>query len=261
MPTVDVVVVAYRSGRDLRDCVEPLAGEPDFTVTVVDNADPERSADTVRDLPLTVVETGRNGGFGAGCNAGAAHGTAPTILFLNPDARIAPADVRRLVQALDEDPGRAAAGPRIDGELSIRRFPSLTTIYAEALFVHHLLPQTSELVHTGYDEAHEADWLTGAALAVRRRAFEQIHGFDERFFMYSEETDLCRRLRDAGYTVWYEPAAHATHTGGASAPRATLAPEKTRSRILYARLHERGPRYTAFRVAIAVHDLLRVPLR
>jgi GT2 family glycosyltransferase len=255
VPAVDVVVVAYRSGRDLRDCVEPLTNQPELTVTVVDNADPDRSADTVRDLPLTVVEMGRNAGFGAGCNAGAAEGSAPAILFLNPDARIAPADALRLADALDDT--KAAAGPRIDGELSIRRFPSLTTVYAEALFVHHLLPKTSELVHTGYDEPHEADWLTGAVLAVRRKAFDEVGGFDERFFMYSEETDLCRRLRDRGYTIWYEPAAHATHEGGASAPRSTLVPRKTESRILYARLHERGARYAAFRVGIAAHDLLR----
>src|SRR5437763_626084 len=83
---------------------------------------------------------------------------------------------------------------------------------AEALFVHHALrhaESTTELVWAGYDEAQRCEWLSGAVLAARRTAFEAVGGFDERFFMYCEDTDLCVRLRDRGLGVWYEPSATA----------------------------------------------------
>jgi GT2 family glycosyltransferase len=266
--SIDVVVVAYRSRDELRECVEPLCGRAGISVFVVDNDCPEHSTETVADLPLTVVEMGRNAGFGAGCNAGAAKGTGEAILFLNPDARMSPDDVHRLAARLEQHAEIGAAGPwtlETTGEtqLSVRRFPALRSAFSEAVFVHHLFPRASwstELVATGYDQAREVDWLTGSALCVRRSAFEAVGGFDERFFMYSEETDLCSRLRDHGYARWYEPAAVARHHGGASEPRPALVPQKTRSRILYARLHAHGLRYEAFRAAFVLYELMRVPL-
>src|SRR5581483_9129985 len=87
--------------------------------------------------------------------------------------------------------------------------------------------------------------------------FEQAGGFDERFFMYCEDIDLCRRLEGA---VRYTPTATARHTGGASVPRPALVPLKVRSKLLYARLHERGARYAGFRAAIALTELLHLPV-
>jgi GT2 family glycosyltransferase len=264
---VDVVVVAYRSRDDLRACVEPLAVDPAIAVVVVDNDDPERSADTVRDLPLLVVEPGQNRGFGAGCNTGAARGSAPVLLFLNPDARMTPEAVKALAAAY-ADADVVAAGPRLSestGELqpSVRRFPTLRSAFAESLFLHHLFPRApwaTELVWTGYDEPHAAEWLSGAVLSVRRSAFETAGGFDERFFMYCEDIDLCSRLRDGGGTVWYTPSAEATHAGGGSVPRPALVLHKARAKILYARLHEHGLRYAAFRVAFVLNELFRLPV-
>jgi hypothetical protein len=265
---VDVIVVAYRSTAHLRACVEPLAGETGITVTVVDNDCPERSPETVRDLPVRILPMGRNAGFGAACNAGAAGGTAPAILFLNPDAEISAADVRALAAAFDESPGTAALGPRLrerDGSLqpSMRRFPTLRSAFAEAAFLHRAFPHAAwatETVWTGYDEPQAAEWLSGAVLAVRRSAFEAAGGFDERFFMYCEDIDLCKRLEDAGGAVRYTPAAAARHAGGASVPRPALVPLKVRSKLLYARLHERGARYAGFRAAIVLTELLHLPV-
>ena len=264
---VDVVTVAYRSAEHLRACVEPLCGRYGIRVVVVDNDCPERSPDLVADLPLELVRMGRNAGFGAACNAGAAMGDAPSILFLNPDARIEPDDVRELAATL-AGPGVGACGPRIlDARggpvLSVRREPRLRSAFAEALFLHHLLPDAawaSEIVRDGYDERHEAEWLSGAALCVRRDAFERVGGFDERFFLYSEDADLCRRLRDAGLAVVYEPRAVARHSGGASAPASRQLAAKAAARLVYARAHMSRPRYLAFRAAVVLHELLRLPL-
>src|SRR4051812_26643770 len=107
----DVVIVAYRSATHLRACVEPLCGHADIHVIVVDNDCPERSPDLVRDLPLTIVEMGRNAGFGAGCNAGAAAGSSGAIFFLNPDARIEPDAVRAIAAVLERHRAVGAVGP------------------------------------------------------------------------------------------------------------------------------------------------------
>ena len=145
MPQVDVIVVAYRSARYLRACVEPLCVHPDIDVTVVDNACPERSPATLDGLPVRIVQMGRNAGFGAGCNAGAARGSSGAILFLNPDARMEPADVLLLAGRLRDDPSLGVVGPRLLGadgttQLSMRREPGLATAFGEALFLPHAFP-------------------------------------------------------------------------------------------------------------------------
>lgn len=262
---LDVVVVAYRSGAHLRRCVEPLCGHDDIRVFVVDNACPDNSPATVADLQLTTVVMRRNAGFGAGCNAGLRLGDAPAVLFLNPDAQLDADGARALAAHLDRV-STGAVGPRIvgdDGVLhrSVRRDPRLRSAFGEALFLHRLLPRaqwTTELVRD--PTAGDAEWISGAALCARREALDAIGGFDERFFLYSEDTDLCVRLRRAGYRIAYTPDVTATHVGGHSAPAPRQERAKLQARLLYARLHESGPRYACFRVAYALHQAVRMPL-
>jgi GT2 family glycosyltransferase len=247
---VDVVVVSYNSSDQLRPCVEPLAAEPDLNVIVVDNDSPDRGLEAIADLDLTAIQTGHNGGFAFGCNRGWRAGAAPFVLFLNPDARIAPESVQALARALEAEPGAGAAGPRIeedDGSAapSQRRFPTLASTYAHALFLHRLFPRAawaSELVRDpeAYDRRGSPEWVSGAAIMVRRPLLERLGGLDEGFFLYCEDKDLCRRIRDLGHDVRYEPAAVARHEGGASAPRPGLLPVLAASRVRYARKHS-GP--------------------
>jgi N-acetylglucosaminyl-diphospho-decaprenol L-rhamnosyltransferase len=267
---VDVVVVAYRSATHLRACVEPLCGQPDITVIVVDNACPEGSLSTIDDLRVRVVEMGRNAGFAAGCNAGAAAGSADAILFLNPDAQMTSDHVHVLADVLERDRECGAVGPRIlfqetgETQHSMRRGPSVAAAFAEALFLHHVFRHSewaTEDVRRGYDEPRrDPTWLIGAALCVRRSAFEQLGGWDERFFMYSEDTDLGTRLRRAGWVLRYEPMAHALHAGSASTSRSSQPVMRAEARVAYVRLHERGARYIAFRIAFVLYELLRVPI-
>jgi N-acetylglucosaminyl-diphospho-decaprenol L-rhamnosyltransferase len=244
---VDVVVVSYNSRDRLRRCVTPLVGADDVHAIVVDNASPVESLSAVADLPVTALRQPRNGGFSYGCNAGIAAGSAPYVLLLNPDAWIEPEALRRLASVLERDATLGAAAPRIleeDGslDLSLRRFPRLRSTFAQALFLHRVFPRASwvdEVVHDErlYERAGAAEWVSGACVLVRREALERIGGMDEGFFLYSEDTDLCRRLHDAGYGVRYEPEAVCRHEGGASAPRPSLLPVLAASRIRYARKH------------------------
>ena len=244
---VDAVVVSYRSAATLRGCVEPLLGMPDVDVTVVDNASPDEALATIADLPVEVVRSPRNGGFSHGCNLGIARGSARFLLFLNPDARIDAGALRALIVALETDPLAALAGPRIvfeDGTLawSQRRFPRSRSTFAQALFLHRARPRatwTDELLRdpAAYEAPGTPDWVSGACMLVRRDVYEQVGGFDEDFFLYCEDTDLCRRLWDNGYTVRFEPRAEVTHAGGASSEVGETQPIAARSRVAYARKH------------------------
>jgi GT2 family glycosyltransferase len=246
---VDAVVVSYRSRDTLRACVEPLCSIPGVTVTVVDNDSPDDALATIADLPIRVIESGRNGGFAFGCNLGSAGGSAPYVLLLNPDAQIDADAVATLVAALEADPGLGLAGPRIldeDGSLmrTQRSFPRLRSTWAQALFLHRLARRarwTDEVIwdQAAYDEPGSPDWLSGACMLIRRSALEEVGGLDERFFLYCEDIDLCRQLRAAGHGLRYEPAATVHHRGGHSAPRSSTLAIYAASRVLYARKHYR----------------------
>jgi N-acetylglucosaminyl-diphospho-decaprenol L-rhamnosyltransferase len=246
-PVVDVVIVAYNSRDTLRACVEPLVQLSWASVTVVDNASPDDSALVVADLPIRTIRAPRNGGFAYGCNLGTAGSAAEFVLLLNPDARIDPASLRTLVSALRADPALGSVGPRTLGDgghlvWTQRRFPRLRSTYARALGLHHVAPLASwadDVIKKPVAYARPAmpDWLSGGCVLLRRTALDDVRGLDEGFFLYSEETDLFRRLRGRGWRARFEPQATAYHKGFGSAPRETTPPIMARSHVRYARKH------------------------
>jgi GT2 family glycosyltransferase len=249
MRSIDVVVVAYNSREHLRSCVAQLSGVAGVHVIVVDNACPQRSFEVLDDLPgVRVIHMPKNGGFSYGCNAGWRAGSSQYVLFLNPDAVLGVEDVEHLAHVLDVDPGVGLVGPRTlneDGSINftIRRFPSLVSTYAQALFLHRVAPRAAwvdEVVRDpeAYERTARVDWLSGSCILARRSALETVGGLDEAFFFYSEDIDLCRRIqRDAGLAVAYCPDGTCVHTGGSSRPRAQLLPMLAASRLRYARRH------------------------
>lgn len=267
MPRVDVVVVSYNSRDELRGCVEPLASHDDLHVIVVDNASPDDSLAAVADLPVERIQRDVNDGFGSGCNVGWQAGTAPYVLFLNPDARLDLGVIETLREALDAAAAGVAA-PRIvdeDGRLewSLRRYPSVASIYGQAVFAHRFAPRARWADEVVRDEAaYRAqavhDWASGACLLTRRDLLESVGGFDEGFFLYCEEVDLCHRIADRGAPVLYVPEALCTHAGGASAPRAALLPVLATSRIRYARKWFGRGRATAYTIGVLLNALTHV---
>jgi N-acetylglucosaminyl-diphospho-decaprenol L-rhamnosyltransferase len=265
MTRVDVVVVAYNSADKLARCLSSVSRIAGTTVTVVDNASQDASLDVVAGFDATAISLDWNSGFAHGCNVGWRAGSAPLVLFLNPDAAIEAESLTRLASRLEQDPSLGIVAPRIvheDGSQahSLRRYPSLRRAFAQAFFLHRVAPSAGwadEVIRdaTAYVQPGSPDWLSGACLLVRRSVLEELDGWDERFFLYSEDVDLCRRAREAGAGIAYEPSAVCVHTGGASAPRGSVLPLMATSRQAYALKHERRPVAILYSIAIGVSSL------
>lgn len=248
---VDVVVVNWNGGTLLEECISSL---PDISqenlasITVVDNGSTDGSGAALRAAGnVTVIENGSNLGFGKACNIGAFSGGAEFILFLNPDARVAPGILSQAVLELQssENVSVAVLGVKLlndDGstQRSCARFPEALTFLSSSLGVSHLVG-IKPMHMTEWDHATTADvdHVIGAFYLVRRSVFAEVQGFDERFFVYLEDLDLSRRIRDRGYRIRYTSDISAYHTGGgvSSQVKAARLFYSLRSRIIYSWKH------------------------
>jgi N-acetylglucosaminyl-diphospho-decaprenol L-rhamnosyltransferase len=232
---VAAVVVNFQSGPALAHCVAQLREESPAELVVVDNGSSDGSLREVGDRfpDVEVVAPGSNLGYGAAANRGAAATTAPFLLVCNPDLDVHPGTLAALLASLVDDPGCALVGPLIrdaQGKRypSARRFPNLIQAAGHGL-LGIFLPDNpfTRAYHQshldGPDGAEGAgaksetvDWVSGACFLVRRSAFEQVGGFDESYFMYAEDVDLCWRLGRVGWRVLYLPSAEVTHLQGVS---------------------------------------------
>ena len=226
---VCAVIVHYRTPEETIESAGAVSKvAPDAELVVVDNASEDAVEEklAVEASSAKVVAEPENRGYGAACNRGARETSRDFLLFLNSDTVLAPGAVEALVAALDSDPRAAVAGPRLenpDGTLqrSILRLPTVWRIFCESSGIAFLsggrgLLRGHSATKEDHSHAHEVECVKGAALLVRRSAFEDVGGFDERFFLYAEESDLCARLRRRGWSILFEPAARVVHAGGAS---------------------------------------------
>jgi GT2 family glycosyltransferase len=255
---VSVIVVSYQSRELLESCLGALeldAEDADTTreIIVVDNASTDGTADMVRaEFPaVRLLELERNVGFGAGNNRGLAEATGRYVFLLNSDAFVHVGCTDELVAFMEEHPRCGAVGPRLwweDGNVqrSCRGFPTVYRLATEYLFLRKLAPRSRALnsFYCGgfdHDRQRQVEWLTGAAVLLRREALEAAGGgFDESFFLYSEEVDLLRRVHDAGWETWFDPRANAIHVWGGSTrkePGPTFR-EQLRSHVRYLDKHE-----------------------
>ena len=228
---LSVSIVSYRTPAMLRQCLESISAERTgltIEVAVVDNASGDGSAEMVAEqFPwVRLIRNQRNRGFAAAHNQALRRASGRYWLVLNSDAAPLPGALRTLVDFLDVHPGMAVVGPRLrypDGTVqpSRRRFPTLATLFLESTQLQRFSPSNPVLrryyiADRSDDEPQDVDWLVGACLCVRAAAGQQVGLFDERFFMYSEELDWCRRFRAAGWRVVYVPAAEVIHFEGGS---------------------------------------------
>ncbi|KRG40928.1 hypothetical protein ARC78_12255 [Stenotrophomonas pictorum JCM 9942] len=203
---VTVVCVTYNSSPLVETMASTLARFPN--VVIVDNASGDDTAARVgQKIPhARLITRHTNAGFGAANNQAMAAVQTPFALLLNPDCSIAPADVQCLLDCLARFPQAGLVGPQ-----SWRDNGTPQLCHRDAFF----RPETKGRVRVP-DRLVSAEWIHGCCLLVRTRAFHQIGGFDEIFFLYYEDDDLCLRMAKAGYQCLLQPAARAFHRGGAS---------------------------------------------
>jgi exopolysaccharide biosynthesis WecB/TagA/CpsF family protein len=264
---LEVVIASHGDGRWLEPCLSSLecaAGVCTYRTTIVENGG---SSVPVPETPTRRVLYTPNRGFAAANNAGARGSTADLLLFLNPDTEVAQGSLELLVKSMRRRPEVGLLGVRqvtSDGSLwpSLHRFPSLGRALAQALASEKwpgVGARVGERVLDAdrYSRGAPFDWTTGAVLAVRRAAFEDIGGFDERFFLFSEETDLCKRIQDVGWETHLEPGVTVIHHAGKAGVDPPREAQMAYARLQYAKKHFSRPGVAAYHAILLLHHLLR----
>jgi GT2 family glycosyltransferase len=262
---ISIVIVSFNTKNLLRECIETVqreAGDVVYEIIVVDNSSRDGSAEMVmKEFPaVRLIRSPVNLGFGAANNRGFALARGRFVVLLNSDAFLHPHSLERAVQHMDANPQVGLCGGRLVGrdgswQPSMRMFPSplneiltltgLAAKYRNSRFFGRVDQTWADPLAPG-----PADWVPGAFSVIRREVLEQLGFFDERFFFYFEEIDLCRRVKSAGYSIWYWPDVVVTHLGGESAQAAKAMTNLTisssgiqlnlwrmRSQLLYYRKH------------------------
>lgn len=224
-------VVINRNTRDfLRDCLASIEDQ-DFaggiSTWVIDNGSNDGSPEMViSEFPsANLVWNSRNTGYARACNKGIELSREPCVMIMNSDVVLRPDTVAQLVESLDRNPGTGVVGPKVlnsDGSLqySCRRFPSIKESFVHAFVgifkAGNPYSESYRMMDMDRETETEVDWVSGAFMALRRDALSDIRAFDDKYFMYVEDVDLCWRMRRAGWTVNYVPKAVAVHHIGMS---------------------------------------------
>jgi GT2 family glycosyltransferase len=282
VPAVTLVIVNYNTGSQTARCLDSAAADlagTTWEAIVVDNASRPGAAPRLNGRPhVRTILNPRNVGFGTAVNQAARASGAPLLWLVNPDCVVTPGTFEAVRAALEADPGTAIAAPQLlnaDGSVqaSARGDPSVMTgLFGRHTLLTRFFPRSAvarrnlparDIVASG-DESAEVDWVMGAAMLVRRTAFDAVGGFDERYFMYWEDADLCRRLRDRGWRIRYVPGAAVGHEGGTAAEtdRAMATRAFHRSAYLYYITHVQPrpwhPARMFARIALALRAEWRV---
>lgn len=232
-----VIVVSYNCRDYLLKCLESMFNRTrirDVEWIVVDNASTDGTPKEVeRRYPqVRLIKNERNEGFARANNQGVLCARGEYLFLVNPDVEFLDDCIGNLCRFMDDNPGVGLCGPRIlnaDGTVqhSCRKLPTLWNNLCFALGLHRLFPRSSwfsnELMsYFDHGSRREVEALSGCFLAVRRAAIQGAGPLDERFFMYSEDVDLCRRLRDRGWKIVFNPETEAVHHGGKSSEKVSV---------------------------------------
>jgi N-acetylglucosaminyl-diphospho-decaprenol L-rhamnosyltransferase len=265
-----VIVVSFNSADWLRRCLPSVvahAGGAELEIVVVDSGSSDDTAEVAARAPHTRLIRCENRGFAYANNRALLAVEAEWILFLNPDTEILEGTLADLIAAIQRRPSVGAAGVRqitAEGELypTIRRFPTATRYVFEALGSERFPFRASwlgerELDLRLYDRETTCDWMTGSFILARREALLSAGYFDERFFLYCEEADLCRRIRQAGWEIRHLPRMTILHHANKAGWNEKLRAQEAYARAQYIDKHFAGARRGIARAALSFGYALR----
>jgi N-acetylglucosaminyl-diphospho-decaprenol L-rhamnosyltransferase len=255
--TLDIIIVNWNSGPQLKACLHSLTGalQPVFSlqrVVIVDNASSDASVAgdfCPPSLPMTLIRNTWNRGFAAACNQGAAASNADFLLFLNPDTILESTSLNTPISFLlqPENSQIAICGIQLlDDQQNVSRtcarFPSPFHFIARSMGLDRLFPKAFPSLYLdteSHSHSHRVDHVIGAFFLVRRSVFQQLSGFDERFFVYLEDLDFSLRAKLAGWTSYFLASAQLSHRGGGCSEQAKANRlfYSLRSRLLYSFKH------------------------
>ncbi len=263
---VSLVIVNYNTAADLRRCLESVKTNlPDVEVLVVDNGSSDGSVEMVRrEFPwVRVEENPGNPGYASACNRGIKSTAQPYIFILNSDVEFHEGGLDAVLDYMDEHPDAGALGPLVlnsDGsfQMSCRRFPSMLQNVVHGflgeLWPENPLSRSYQMKDLRRDRPCYVDWVSGAAMLLRREAAEEVGGFDETYFMYVEDVDICWRLRENGYRVVFHPAFRLIHHIGRASSQQSLRMlyKHHRSMFIFFRRRYKGWRRAVFLPAVLI---------
>ncbi len=229
-----IIIVTYNSNSYINACLAPLADMSDVEVVVVDNDSSDGTAMRLKEKfpSVNLIALQNNVGFGRACNIGVAAASGSLVLLLNPDAVASAQSIRTLIGFFENHPRAGIAGGRLIDPSglplqSMGDTPTLVRLVLEKPIewlakrvnpcgvVHRALGKYSAKIRLPH-EAESVSWVSGGALCCRRQVWNDTGGFDEKFFLYYEDVDLCLRAAQVGWDVWHVPAAVVSHQSGAS---------------------------------------------
>ncbi|WP_270668044.1 glycosyltransferase family 2 protein [Aeromonas sp. QDB12] len=245
---MDIIIVNWNSGEQLRHCIESLHSSVVEHIIVVDNASSDGSAQISSTFPnVILIQSPDNLGFGKACNLGASYAKSNYFLFLNPDAAVYENTLEKSLQFMQEpaNSGVGICGVQLEDEMghvarSCSRFPTALSIFAHSSGLTNIFPYLgSRMLEWSHDKTLVVNQVIGAFFLVRKEIFEQLGGFDERFFVYFEEVDFSYRAKKAGWNSVYLADAQAFHAGGGTSNqvKARRLFYSLRSRLLYSMKH------------------------
>ncbi|MBE2221062.1 MAG: glycosyltransferase family 2 protein [Anaerolineae bacterium] len=234
---LSIIIVSWNVADLLRDCLRSIdenRGELDLEVIVVDSASSDDSVAMVqREFPwVTLLPCDENVGFPRGNNLGLAQANGRYLLLLNPDTVVLNDALSKMMAYIQENPGIGVLGSQLlngDGTVqsSRRRFPTAATAFFESTWLETIAPKAIQEKYYAQDLPDDAindvDWVMGACMLLPRQVVAEVGGLDEAYFMYSEELDWCRRIKDSGWRVVYYPEAQIIHYVGQSSDQAVVA--------------------------------------
>lgn len=221
---ISVIIVTYNSEAAIKNCLSSVfSSSAETEAIIVDNNSGDKTIGLVEQFPKArLIRNKRNLGFGRANNVAARAASGDFLFFLNPDCVVEDTTIGKLANYLEKNKDVAVVGPKLlnsNGSIQreIANFPNFLSQIFILLRLHRIgVFQNFVYRELDYDKTQESEHLMGAALLVRREVFENVGGFDENFFLWFEETDLLKRIKDLGYRIVYYPEARVTHLVGQS---------------------------------------------